>query len=311
MEQDMCYLENAEEYSNDKLEKLKENFEIYRDDPVCAVVVGSFARREATNQSDLDYFVITDDKECGDKVLSQFPDFLKSHDIKAPSDGGAFGGTTKVGQMLNNVGGKDGDNDSLTRRLLFLLESECLVGEDMYNRIQDELIKIYVKDGITEHQICRFLLNDLIRYYRTICVDFEYKTSEQSKSWGDRNIKLLFSRKLMFFSGLLTVAQTAQSTCIQKREVLKRYFNLTPIQRVREICGDHALTALGYYSDFINCIGCADTRAVLNRTHMERDTHDEEFRVHKNKGHHFTWCLSRLLDDTFDANHPIHLALKF
>jgi len=46
----------------------------------------------------------------------------------------------------------------------------------------------------------RFLLHDLIRYYRTICVDFEYKTYENGKPWGDRNIKIQFSRKFLYFS---------------------------------------------------------------------------------------------------------------
>jgi predicted nucleotidyltransferase len=311
MEEAMRHLNEAKKYSDEKLKALKDDFRTYSNAPVCAITVGSFARREATRQSDLDYFVITDDKECGREVLAQFPKFLKRHDIRSPSAGGAFGGITQQDDLIKNVGGRDDDNDSLTKRLLFLMESECLVGDDMYGEIQDKLISVYVKDSITEHQIARFLLNDLIRYYRTICVDFEYKTCELNKSWGDRNLKLMFSRKLMFFSGLLTVAQTAQSTGVHKKAVLKHFFNRTPIDRVREICEGRADAALRLYSEFIGCIGDEETRRVLNETEMDRKTHTEEFRTHKNTGHHFTWALSKLLTDTFDEAHPIHLALKF
>lgn len=311
MEETMQRLSEAEKYSNEKLKALKDNFRTYSNSPICALTVGSFARREATSQSDLDYFVIADDEKCGREVLAQFPKFLKQHDIGSPSAGGAFGGITLKDELIKNVGGRDDDNDSLTKRLLFLMESECLVGDDMYDEIQDELISVYVKDGITEHQICLFLLNDLIRYYRTICVDFEYKTCELSKSWGDRNLKLMFSRKLMFFSGLLMVAQTAQSTGSHKRAVLKHFFNRTPIERVREICEGRADAALRLYSEFICCIGDEEMRRVLNGTTMDRKTHTERFRIQKNKGHHFTWALSKLLKDTFDEAHPIHLALKF
>jgi len=311
MVETMQYLDEAKKYSDEKLAVLKSNFSEYAKAAVCVITFGSFARREATRQSDLDYIVITDYKKVGQEIIEKIPIFLKQHDIRVPSTGGAFGDITPQDNLITNVGGKDDDNDSLTKRLLFLMESECIIGDDMYREIQDKLINLYVKEGITDHQICRFLLNDLIRYYRTICVDFEYKTYELDKSWGDRNLKLMFSRKLMFFSGILIVAQTAQSTGSQKRKVLKHFFNQTPIERVREICEGRADAALRLYSDFIGCIGDEKIRKILRKTEMSRTTHTEEFRIEKNKGHHFTWALSKLLTDTFDENHPIHLALKF
>lgn len=311
MEEAMRHLNEAKKFSDEKLKALKDDFRTYSNVPVCAITFGSFARREATSQSDLDYIVITDDEELGQEVLAQFPKFLKRHGIRTPSAGGAFGGITQQDELIKNVGGRNDDNDSLTKRLLFLMESECLVGDDTYGEIQDKLISVYVKDAITEHQICQFLLNDLIRYYRTICVDFEYKTCELSKSWGDRNLKLMFSRKLMFFSGILVVAQTAQSTGSHKKAVLKHFFNRTPIERVREICEGRADAALRLYSEFICCIGDEETRRLLNNISMDRRTHTEKFRTHKNRAHHFTWALSKLLTDTFYKAHPIHLALKF
>lgn len=311
MEEEMRHLNEARKYSEEKLKILKKEFAKYSNDPICVTTFGSFARREATPLSDLDYIVITENEKLGTEVLAHIPKLLEKNGIRTPSSGGAFGDITKPDAIIEHVGGREDSNDSVTKRLLFLLESECLVGNNIYEEIQDKLIQLYVKDSITEHQICRFLLNDLIRYYRTICVDFEYKTCELSKSWGDRNLKLMFSRKLMFFSGILVVAQTAQSTYSYKRAVLKKFFDLTPIDRIKEICKERADTALKLYSEFICCIGDKKTREVLNNTEMDRSTHTEEFRTHKNKGHHFTWALSKLLTDTFDEAHPIHLALKF
>lgn len=82
-----------------------------------------------------------------------------------------------------------------------------------------------------------FFLNDLIRYYRTICVDFEYKTFEANKPWGIRNIKLIFSRKLIYFSGVLIAAEMYQRSAQQKKKIVKELISLSPVERLRKACG--------------------------------------------------------------------------
>ena len=215
--------------------------------------------------------------------------------------------------MCENIGGQDDKNDKITRRLLFLLESDWLYNKKAAEQYREAIVDRYIKNTITDHQISRFLLNDLIRYYRTMCVDFEYKTAEVGKPWGTRNIKLQFSRKLIYFSGILIAAESAQRTYPYKKNITLELIELTPIERILKICGTTAHRALELYDRFLEKISDKSIRDITDKVTADRKTHDEypEFRDLKNAGHHFSWELARLLKQTYDSSHPIHNALIF
>ncbi|MEW8023092.1 MAG: nucleotidyltransferase domain-containing protein [Candidatus Thiodiazotropha sp.] len=306
-------LERASSYSNKKIELLRDTFsEAIKTNKFAIVTVGSFARREASEQSDLDFFIIVEDNyklTTAEKKL--ITDSIRKLNIKMPSTDGAFNETEKTADMLENIGGIDDPTYKLTRRMLFLLEGEWLYNKKMFERLFDKMINRYVSKSITQHQLCRFLLNDMIRYYRTICVDFEFKTVEINKSWGDRNIKLLFSRKLLYFSGLLVIAETTQHFYSHKREILTKYLRLSPVERVNLICGIKCEKVINMYNEFLDNLSTPKIRKLLNETPINRDLQSPEFRKLKNNGHHFSWELSKLLAETYDSSHPIHLAIKF
>ena len=60
-----------------------------------------------------------------------------------------------------------------------------------------------------------FLMNDLLRYWRTLCLNYEVYRSEQERPWLKKNLNLKFSRKLTIFSTVLSLlagkAQDANS----------------------------------------------------------------------------------------------------
>lgn len=282
---------------------------------ISIVTMGSFARREATQHSDVDYYILTKDEltdEEFESIKSIIDKVIIDNDIKMPAKSGAFDDEViQIEEMKKNIGGFNDPTKKLTHRMLFLLESEWLYNESIYNELFDDLICLYVRKKITAHQLCRFLLNDIIRYYRTICIDFEFKATEDGKPWGIRNIKLMFARKLLYFSGILIIAETVQHTCDTKRKILKDMLQLTPIERIEKIGGVKAEKALSMYDEFIEKMSSEKLREVLTDTDEDREEHSEEFRVVKNMGHHFSWELSRLLNDVYDSSHPIHHAIKF
>jgi len=304
-------IEKAKTFSNKRIESIREALaDIDVLESVAVVAVGSIARREASEHSDLDYFLLGEDGPIPAGQIACINNAIERAGLKSPAADGAFAAGVSIGRMVGVIGGDDDSTNLLTKRMLFLLESDWLSGESVYVNAMDCVLRKYISDEITPRQIARFLLNDVIRYYRTICVDFEYKTGSIGKSWGDRNIKLMFSRRLLYFSGLLAVAATAQSTPAVKRDRVTVLLRKTPIDRVHEICGDSAYGSLQAYDQFLGWLADGDVRQMLRSTTAVRLDHSEKFREMKNAGHHFAWHLEALLSRVHPSSHPIHQALS-
>lgn len=310
-------IQRRQKYSEDTLKRFRERLASASLPSDCTVVVaGSFARGEASSQSDVDYFVLHDAASFDPEKLKQIQQLMTAaivaEGLKAPAIGGAFAGDPEsMDDFLKNVGGTDDTNEKLTRRMLFMLEGEWLTNQAMLYSFRERLINVYVKEDLGDYQLGRFFLNDLIRYWRTIGVDFEFKVTEAEKAWGPRNLKLTFSRKLLYFSGLLMAAETAQQTPGKKRAILGELAKLTPIQRVQKICGIESEKALGWYDDFLVKLSDPGFRKRVEETPQSRKDQSEEFRDLKNCGQYFSWELDRLLHVVYGARHPIHHALVF
>src|SRR5205085_11382481 len=102
-------------------------------------------------------------------------------------------------EQLCRFGLADDDNANTTRRLLVLLESAPLLGARAHERALRTIVRAYLDGERRDRRPPRFLLNDVIRYWRTIAVDFEGKlrTGGEHK-WALRHAKLRTSRTLLF-----------------------------------------------------------------------------------------------------------------
>lgn len=305
-------IDSSEKFSRDKVSKIRDALtRVLHEKPYTVVTGGSFARGEASTASDLDWFLVCESetaKATAQKDRPSIEEILTKLVPKSPSADGAFGQIESIDEMVLNIGGDHDLNHKITRRILFLLEGEYLLDKGKFDKYRDRVLEKYISEKISEHQFCRFLLNDLIRYYRTICVDFEHKTTEAGKAWGIRNIKLIFSRKLLYFSGIIVAAETWQHTHKTKVAKAKSLLALSPVRRIQSVCGASANLALEAYDDFLLKLGDPVVREMLESVNI-RGKQPEDFRVFKNEGHHFSWLLAKLLKDKYDTSHPIHNAL--
>lgn len=308
-------IQQAKIFSSHTLENLREILSGANDDDYTIVAGGSLARFEASPESDFDHYIFGKDKAAIDRAVA----FLKGKEeqilalnLRPPSEGGVFGAVGEThDDLLSNIGGVSDPNDKMTRRILFLLEGEWLSGKDKFSKYRNDVIVRYTPDHIRDEKSCRFLLNDIIRYYRTICVDFEYKTTEDSKPWGIRYIKLRFSRKLLYFGGIIAVAETVGHRREKKIERLIELLELPTIERVSSIFGSKSEPAIELYDKFLQQMSQKEFREQLKTVNANPETHIADFKTLRELSSKFTDELATLLRDHYGPSHPIHRALIF
>lgn len=308
-------IDRARSFSDGRLAELRGRIAALVPPGAAVVACGSYARREASAASDFDYFTILPPSGSGpDGMPADWEAGLKRAiaDVVRvePAKDGAFGKLEAGDRMARNIGGQADDNQKLTRRMLFLLEGVPLSGFEVARAVRRSLLERYVGAGNGD-PLALFLLNDIIRYYRTIAVDYEFKIREgdRPKPWGLRNVKLMFSRRMLYAGGLFSVASATGPTPEDRIATLERLLDLRPIDRLADICGPAALTpALLTYDRFLALMTDRKIRRRLEG--LTLDDHDDPlFCELRAEGQVFATQLLALFCARFEPSHPIHRAM--
>jgi predicted nucleotidyltransferase len=181
----------------------------------CVYLTGSFARGEASEHSDLDLFIVGRDGEEGINQLDTV--CLKADLIRATrqlglppfSGDGEYLQLHMISKLLETLGTPEDDSsNTFTARLLLLLESRPLFGEDVFSQVVEQVIDKYWRD-FRRHErtfMPAFLANDILRLWRTFCVNYEARTTtdpaEKNAKRKLKNYKLKHSRLLTCYSAL-------------------------------------------------------------------------------------------------------------
>lgn len=229
-------------------------------------VNGSLARREFTSGSDVDYFILKVDGSAADDAADQkaFRDALSTEGFKMPSLGGVFERTLLTSALLGPIGGDDDHNETLTRRMLFLLEGEWIFNRGGFEHLRRDLVIKYVSDDLEREKLPLYLLNDIVRYWRTICVDYEHKTADHKKAKPLRLAKLRMSRMILCFAGMIAVAETEGMDAAAKRTRLGDLFAMQALERLQSILGDEFGVARTEYGKFLERLDDKAFRIALD-----------------------------------------------
>ena len=198
----------------------------------CVVVFGSLARKEWTSKSDVDWTLLIDGQadpqhlELTQTVAAR----LKKAKFSEPGATGIFGNMTFSHDLVQKIGGLADTNENITRRVLLLQESVAFGKHDAHKRVIRLILSRYLNDdrgfrfGRLPHKVPRFLLNDIVRYWRTVTVDFvEKQRGQAGQGWGLRNAKLRMSRKLIFATGMLSCFSCEMLSSSNARNELRQH----------------------------------------------------------------------------------------
>jgi predicted nucleotidyltransferase len=248
------------------------------------VVFGSLARNELTSQSDLDWTLLIDGHANANhqKTAIGIKKLIEAKNaeigLKPPGPTGIFGSMTFSHDLIHRIGGEADTNRNMTQRILLLLESANLAdnGSGAHDRVKAGILNRYLEEQepnyLTrtdeQYRVPRFLLNDIVRFWRTMAVDFASKQRDRGgDGWGLRNAKLRMSRKLIFVSGLLTCFNAHLQVPVNPElkqpdaqiepilNFLKQQAKLTPL----EILADTVLTLTSIklpFKDFLILTTC-------------------------------------------------------
>ena len=143
----------------------------------------------------------------------------------------------------------DDATNTLTARLLLILESRPILGADSYNEIIGDVITAYWRD-YEDHRdsfMPAFLVNDVLRLWRTFCVNYEARTErepDEAKAKGKLfNYKLRHSRLLTCYSAvmhLLSVYVTNRTVSPLDAIAMTR---LTPTERIEGLVAHGGVSA--------------------------------------------------------------------
>ncbi|UWQ82255.1 hypothetical protein [Leisingera caerulea] len=255
----MNYLEERIRFTEEKFAELQDK--VYGlnkilGDRACIYATGSFGRLEAGTKSDLDLFIVSKVAKEGGKTVNLLSNLdvilAKAELIRAVRKMGLpdFDGDGKylichtVSDFLNHLGSPEDDyRNTLTGRLLMFLEGRVVIGEEVFKKVIGDVIAEYFLD-YADHSdafIPAFLCNDILRLWRTFCVNYEYarrKNNSAQEKARIKNLKLKHSRMLTCYSAICYLLYCFKQNGTVTPQDAKDMVLLTPIERLTHIA-DH------------------------------------------------------------------------
>lgn len=286
------------EYSRKRLEILRNSLsaaEKIVSDTTCVYAIGSYGREEAGEHSDIDLYIVCDENNQN-PVLGPLDEIClkadlisaaRRHNFPEFDAGGKYLVSYTVNRLVGTLGMPEDDaENTFTARLLLLLESQALLGSEFRFRAIEEVLASYWRD-YADHQeefVPAFLVNDIIRLWRTFCVNYEARTSESTQEKRSKrklkNYKLKHSRMMTCYSAIVYMLHVFSRTGTVTPVAAREMCSLTPVQRFQRVAsgvgGDEIGALLESYSQFLDGTDHSEEHLIEKITSGDADNHFRE-----------------------------------
>lgn len=267
----------------------------------CVYATGSFGRGEASQFSDLDLFILgrtdMDRRALGnlDEICIKADLVEATRELNIPefSGDGEYLLHYEISKLVKELGTPQDDAyNTFTARLLLLLESRPLIGNAVYDEAIDNVIAAYWRD-FEDHKnefIPAFLSNDILRLWRTFCVNYEANTrtepAEKKAKRRIKNYKLKHSRLLTCYSALsyllAVYKETGTVTPADAREMVKK----RPTERLESLLGKKQFSVahpkirklLKCYEEFLKKTNVPETELISQFLKTSKEFYAQENR---------------------------------
>ena len=272
-------LEDRRRYTNERLTELAKELstaEAIVGEKACVYVTGSGARGELNEHSDLDLFIVSDVEVRKEKrppgeeaksrlrrldaivVKAELINVTKRLRFPPFSGDGKYLETYTTEELCENLGKAQDDHaNTFTARLLLLLESKPLLGAKYYDQVIDDVIAPYWKDYGERQAEFRpvFLMNDIVRMWKTFCVNYEAYTEQQPDDKRAKrkikNYKLKNSRVLTCYSALLYLMQVFAELKTVHPSNVQQMVRMSPTERLEWIANRPGFEHQGTIADIL------------------------------------------------------------
>ncbi len=277
LEKNWAYSNNFLHYLRDKLAgKLSDNV-------VTIALAGSFGRLEGSSSSDADYILVvkdSSDQTIVDKDQAVIRAAIEAYEVSPPNKSGMFSEPRTIKDLSENMGQAEEAVDQLGKRMLLLLESRPVYRDSQYHELVNGLFSKYAEyvKGAPDKEYV-FLLNDLIRYFRYICVNYQDSFWRDHEKWVIRNLKLRHSRVIMYAGLLFLIGEASKQQGEGKISFVRQHLDLTPLERLGLVYKDNHdygfFRVVGPYNVFLSRVSDEAWRARLNVEYEHRYTRPE------------------------------------
>ena len=234
-------------WSNDMLEQMQDRLLPLAEsvpDVVIAAVSGSLGRLEGMSHSDCDLIVLVNDDAIHEpdrcqKAMQAVWEALEPLGMPLRKSTGMYVTPASHGQICDysTLGLIADDKNIFGKRMQVLLDAKPIYGEDNFQKLVQGLLERYAAGFLIHDQKKEwvYLLNDLIRYFRSYCAWHQFDLSNDPiDSWHMRNIKLRNSRIPMFAALIFLLGECSKE---KKDKIgwLSEHLLLSPMQRIEKV----------------------------------------------------------------------------